>query len=935
MLPHDADAQYYSWGNSPASIRWDNVRTEYNRFIFPDTFSWNARRAQFYFDAVRPSISYGFRFGTMFSPVILHTQNLSSNGIVMWAPKRIELIAVPPAETYSEPWLKQLAAHEYRHNVQYNNVNRGFVRVLNWIFGQQGAFVGLALLPLWFIEGDAVMMETEMSSFGRALQPSFSMGYRAIGDVGSRRYAADKWFCGSFKDYVPDHYALGYQMVQWCWNHYDTFIWDRVTRYAAEHPYFIVPHSIALKRFYNTSTLEIFRNTFRDLNNFWDNLPPVRNTTEILPTPITSYTTYSHPQFLNDSTIIAFKNDYDRPYRIVSVDARTGAERRIAYIGSFNTRPALSGNRLYWTEYRQSTTWSERVNSTLCWIDLTEKRARPHTVRSEAQILYPTPMDKEGLAYVEYDYTGRYRIVEGLTAQQGSLTMPDTVEVHGLAWDDKTRSLYFIGLSDGGMWLGTADPSAGTFRLLTPPRHITISSLRASGGLLYFGSIVSGKDEAHAYDLKTGTEYRLSESHYGSFSPASDSSGRQIVLTTYNQKGYLLATQSGENRVVQESRTLPIDRVNPPRKPWPVINIDTVRFTPSDYAACEQKTPPKRYRTGLNLFSFHSWAPFEFNPSTIIPELDFSLNAGVTVMSQNLLSSMTTYASYGWNRKTGSQVTLGIDYSGLGPHINLQTHYGGGRQIVYSPGTVTETPKLKRFYDLSLQIYQPINLSSGYRLRYLTPSVDYYYTNGLRYANGSFHRGVHRLAGSIQYAEQARMAYRDFLPRWGYAFKASIAGNPFNKGFRPIYSLYARGYLPGVAQHHSLTLRTGYQQVFGRGTYAYRIKEVFPRGADYNFSSQRYAAVSADYQFPLCYPDGGIPSILYFKRIRLNLWFDYSRYQDFRSSWHTLTSWGGGLLFDINLFRMPAASNASVEVSIAKPSDRKGVVALFSIDLPI
>ena len=112
----------------------------------------------------------------------------------MWLPKRVEFLTSPAIDSYSMPWYKQLVAHEYRHAVQYNNLNRGVIKGLSYVLGQQGSTVGLLLLPIWLIEGDAVQMETQMSSFGRALQPSFTMEYRALGDaVRSRRPITTTW----------------------------------------------------------------------------------------------------------------------------------------------------------------------------------------------------------------------------------------------------------------------------------------------------------------------------------------------------------------------------------------------------------------------------------------------------------------------------------------------------------------------------------------------------------------------------------------------------------------------------------------------------------------------------------------------------------------------------------------------------------------------
>ena len=36
----------------------------------------------------------------------------------------------------------------------------------------------------------------------------------------------DKWFCGSYRDYIPDHYELGYQICSYAYARYDENVWD-------------------------------------------------------------------------------------------------------------------------------------------------------------------------------------------------------------------------------------------------------------------------------------------------------------------------------------------------------------------------------------------------------------------------------------------------------------------------------------------------------------------------------------------------------------------------------------------------------------------------------------------------------------------------------------------------------------------------------------
>ena len=277
-----AAAQYYTWG-SDAPQKWSTIRTPDVRMIYPDTVAGVAARTLFYIRTVQPDISYGFRHGPMRIPFVMHPENFLSNGLVMYLPKRVEFLTSPAIESYSMPWYKQLVAHEYRHAVQYHNPDRGLIRVLSYLLGQQGSTVGLLFMPLWAIEGDAVMSETMMSSFGRGLQPSFSMGYRAMGKVGyergRRRRNIDKWFCGSYRDYIPDHYELGYQICSYAWERYGENIWDKVAWYSSRNPYMIFTTSIALEKFYDTDGDRLFHETFDTLERFWAALPPVEERT--------------------------------------------------------------------------------------------------------------------------------------------------------------------------------------------------------------------------------------------------------------------------------------------------------------------------------------------------------------------------------------------------------------------------------------------------------------------------------------------------------------------------------------------------------------------------------------------------------------------------------------------------------------------------------
>ncbi len=975
-------AQFYSWGADPESMHWNKIKGEKIGIIYPDTARASAYRLLHYVKAVQPDIGFGFRHGPMTIPFVIHPENFSSNGLVMWLPKRVEILSSPAIESYSMPWLKQLAAHEYRHAVQYNNLNRGVVRVFSYLLGQQSSTIGLLFMPLWAIEGDAVVSETAMSSFGRALQPSFTIDYRAVGDFTKQRKNTDKWFCGSYREHIPDHYHIGYQITAYADTKYDENIWNKITRYAVRNPYVFATSAVAMKKYYKTNTNNLIRETFGDLNAYWDSQPKVEDSAERIATPASrTFTTYSHPIFIDGGKrIVSFKESLDTYSEIVITDTESGEEKRLCHTGSLSTRPTTDGKRIWWTEYRRSTLFAERVNSMLCYADL--DRGKPHTVRKYRNILYPTVIDSLELAWVEYAPDGTYAILRGDVERRYFRTeIPADIEIHSLAYDNFTRRLYFIATDDSGMWIGRVNDDR-TISHITEGAYITLSNLRAHNGTLYFGSIASGKDEAHCYDLAEGREYRMTTSTYGSFSPSPNADGDEAVVTTYDKSGYRLARQ----RIVRDSlhrvapMRLPVNLVNPPRKKWNVVNLDTVRFAGSDSTKAVQQHRSRHFSKFTHLFNVHSWAPASYDPYDFTEEGQLDFNLGVTLMTQSLLSSAEGFITWGWNKEEGSFYKGTLRYYGLGLNIGISASYGGRQRMYYAYSyqknettgkyelVFPESPRLSKYYNIQTSLSLPLYFQAGYHTHYLGLSAVWNYSNGLVarmsswQKNGSnitnlakigFSEGLHSLHFGIGYQNLVEMAHKDFAPPFGWLLSLNYAFNPANPHFSNLISVYGKGYLPGFFPHHSLSLAMTYQTSIGGfrsdntiSSFSFTSSRLLPRGYSSNeIRSDNYTAASLNYQLPLCYPEGGIPSILYFKRIRLNVGFDFATFArpyfmitdngavTTAKSNKYLFAYGGDVTFDVNFFRMPASATTSITVSIYKPN-KKGVYISAGLGLP-
>ena len=144
-------------------------------------------------------------------PIILHPYLSRTNGEVVWAPKRVELMTMPPYDdSYPQPWNEQLAIHEGRHIGQMTYYTTGVYGVLHYFLGESSAGLGVGFNPsTWIFESDAVVNETVLSNTGRGRGSALLQYYRAASLEGETRLF-DHWRYGSFERFTPNQYSFGY-----------------------------------------------------------------------------------------------------------------------------------------------------------------------------------------------------------------------------------------------------------------------------------------------------------------------------------------------------------------------------------------------------------------------------------------------------------------------------------------------------------------------------------------------------------------------------------------------------------------------------------------------------------------------------------------------------------------------------------------------------
>ena len=168
---------------------------------------------------------------------------------------------------------------------------------------------------------------------------------------------------------------------------------------------------------------------------------------------------------------------------------------------------------------------------------------------------------------------------------------------------------------------------------------------------------------------------------------------------------------------------------------------------------------------------------------------------------------------------------------------------------------------------------------------------------------------------------------RDIYPRWGQIIDFSYIAYPADKNiYGPMTSLKTSLYLPGILRNQGIRLR--YEADYQRPELLllYNLADL-PRGYS-NMVSVNYKLYSADYVLPLLYPDLSIPMVLYLKRIRGGLFYDYATGNDnyYLESTGTIQhnypetfkSFGGEILADFYLLRLPLMISGGVQAASEK-----------------
>jgi len=375
-------SQYTLTGQLPASTKWSQIRTPYFHLIFPVDYTQEAQRSAALLDYVyrRVPSSLG-KEPSVPVPVLFNNRSVMANGITFWAPERIEMFTRPSQDKYPQDWMEQLILHEFRHVVQMDQLDAGFIKPAKWLFGEQAIGLAGIFLPSWFLEGDATAMETAASHTGRGRTPSFWMDLKASLVTGETPLSYDGIRYGSYQRYHPDEYTTGYWMVSSLRRRFGKDIFKEILYKTPGRVYLLDPFSAGMKKLTGLSTRRFYRSSMDSLQMDWRQ-EDVRVSPDITPVKKINirrtdcYTSYQHPQWMNDSILLAEKTGMDQVRELVSLGL-DGSEKVIYRPGNITDgNISFSNGILSWAQQIPDPRWGKQSFSGLRFLELSSGKLR-------------------------------------------------------------------------------------------------------------------------------------------------------------------------------------------------------------------------------------------------------------------------------------------------------------------------------------------------------------------------------------------------------------------------------------------------------------------------------------------------------------------------------------------------------------------------------
>lgn len=885
LLALSSSISAQQFGGNPPSLKWEQINTDTVRVIFPRGMSLQGER-------VANTVLYLNRYtrgsignGEKKVNIVLQNQTLQSNGYVQLGPFRSEFYLAPPPNSLdlgSLNWIDQLAVHEYRHVLQNMNFRQGVSKVFSILGGELGqAAVTNIAVPNWFWEGDAVVMETALSPQGRGRLPGFFDGFRGLSLAG-KKYSYMKIRNGSYRDFTPDHYPLGYMMTTYGREHYGQTFWRDVTSDAVRFRGVFYPLSHSLKKRTGKNITAFYAATMAEYEPLWKQYAACQDITAaagILPVAKV-VTDYKYVYAGSNNNWIVLKAAWNRIPGIYSINA--GGKQQllvrpgIVYDDFFSYR----NGRIAWAAARFDPRWSWKDFSVIRVWDNVSRHIR--TVSPRGKFFSPD-ISSNGRQVIAVATTTNMKyslqLINTATSRvEKELPNPENwYYTYPRFTADDQSVISAVRNNNGEMALVQQSLQTGESTVLTPFSYNVIGIPVVKADTVYFTSGYRDVNDVYALALANRKVYQVTDRGNSALHMAVGSNSDSLVFSEFTVKGYKLY------KAALPASPKPVDVGQTDHSAWLQPQFkeggNILGIVPHD------SLPVRKYPQFTRPVNFHSWVPSFSDPEY-----------GISLIGENILSTTSTSVGYTYNRNEGSSdLGAGFTFAGWLPVLNIGADYTFNRNGLDQNRNRVYWNEATAHAGFNI----PLNFSSGIYNRSLNIGANYNVRH--RYLSNKY-RGndLQFISNTLIFSNQRQKGSQNIYTHFGQYLAAQ-----YTRSVSGLYAeqFYARldQYLPGLWRNHSLVLQGAWQQRDNQFNYSFTDNFVYARGYNTPLYTRIYK-LGANYHLPIAYPDWGFAQLLYFSRIRANLFYDYSMANFFQNNFNTrYTSAGTELYFDTRI----------------------------------
>ncbi|SEQ90344.1 hypothetical protein [Pedobacter rhizosphaerae] len=854
LISHSVFGQIFSTEQNPLSVKWRYISSEGFKIIYPTELEKEAQRMANTLPHIYPKVGLGLKQQNAAIPVLLQNRGTIANGFVQLGPKKSEFYTTPPQYFDSQDWLNNLAVHELRHVAQFDkltgNQKHPFPELVYL------AYFGAAV-PTWFFEGDAVVNETALTFSGRGRQPNWIMPFRASVLEG-KKFSYSKAYFGSNKDVTPGYYQTGFLMMANLKEQYGQFVSDSLLGDLRKRPVRPYPFSQSLKKIAGVNTQNLFLKTQEKITQSWkiqEQNTSVENY-EILNKKSNYATSYFLPVRLNKNQILALKESKTQARHFVIINSDKSEQKLFGIGYQEQSWFSLKNNTIVWDEIRYDPRYKQRSYSVICTYNLMTKKFKRLSRKSR---LFSPALSSDGkkVIAVQVDLSNQFNLVEISTSDGSILKKYANLENEILqtpSFDSSGNRIAFISVSEKGKNLKLLND--GISETLIADSRQQLSRPIFIGESIAFNAHLNGIDNIYQIDIQSKKIGALTAAKYGAFNPGISTDGK-FTFNYYQINGYEISEKEINESAIGENHF--VDFSAAAEKQENVGNVFE-GIPDSTYQS-------KPYRTGLNLFNFHS----------IIPSIDNEYIFGLELQSNNLLNTMNFYTGAKYHRDLKRfEYTADISYKALYPVLSV-VYRNRPKRTFYRANNAVKQGDWREHY-IKLNASLPLSFNSrnenfAFSLNAATSYTQRYLPENM--PNGFIRELKFPMEYSFAFNHSVRTTERDIAPRWAQVFRASYNHQPFDPNLKgEILALGSFLYFPGFLHNHSFLASFNYQKATGVNQYATDISTVY----GYNnilAKSKLENTLLFNYRFPFAFPDWEIGPLAYVRNFRAGLFCHY------------------------------------------------------------